>query len=311
MEDLTIGIVGCGRMGLERARSSAACGARIAIVYDTDESRATSLAAQYPGCRVATTPIDLMRNSPRALFVCSPPSCRGSIELAAIDAGVSFLAEKPIGLSANGVRPVLEALRARPVINAVGYQSRSRSSVQRARRCLDGRQVLAISAFWVGRKYNVPWWLRREDSGGPFNEQATHLVDLCRYLCGEITEVGSVIGSANLGNQELLTAAVTMRFASGTFGSLVYSCEANEKQIGVRVITAGGSLTLSSWDLALTANDISPADVVTAPEDVFVEDTRRFLDAVRTRNPAIVGCTYEDAWRSQQAVDRILEFREP
>lgn len=306
MAELTVGIIGCGRMGKERARSAAACGARVIAVYDVYQAQAVTLAALYPGCFVAGSVDDLIKQRPAVLFVCSPPSSRGPAELAAIDAQIPFLVEKPIGLSAKSTVAVLKALRARSIVHAVGYQNRSRHSVCLARRCLADCRILAISAFWVGRKYNVPWWPRTEHSGGPINEQATHLVDLCRYLCGEVAEVGSLIGGASGNADESLTAAVMLRFESGAFGSLLYSCEAEAKQIAVRIITDKGGLTLSSWDLSLSVNEISPGDTTNSPEDIFLRETARFLEAVRSKNISGVGCTFEDAWRSQQVVDHIL-----
>ena len=46
--------------------------------------------------------------------------------------------------------------------------------------------VLGAAGNWVNASYAVPWWGRRELSGGPVNEQATHLVDLARHLVGEV-----------------------------------------------------------------------------------------------------------------------------
>ena len=304
MNALSIGIIGCGRMGKERARSASACGAQIALVRDADRSRAQALADQYPGCVVAEDPLDALRRNPGAIFVCTPPSARGPIELAAIAASIPFFVEKPIGVTAHQVSPILDKLAGANLVHAVGYQNRCRSSVRHARRVLLGRTILAISAFWVGRKYLVPWWLRAEDSGGPVNEQATHLIDLCRYLCGEISEISSAIGSAT-GGDEPLSAALTLRFQSGAFGSLFYSCEANDKQIAMRVVTKDGGLTLSSWDLALTQNEIDSTGITTDAEDIFVRETRQFLDAVSLGDAASVACTFKDAWRTQQTVDCI------
>ena len=305
MSDLKIGIIGCGRMGKERARSAAACGAQVSIVHDEDRERAQSLASQYAGCVVADQAAEVVRRNPQAIFVCSPPSARGPVELAAIAAGIPFFVEKPIGVTAAQAAPILEELDKTSLVHAVGYQNRCRSSVVHAKQVLEGRTILAISAFWAGRKYLVPWWLRSEDSGGPVNEQATHLIDLCRFLCGEIVELSSALGSAEGDASEPLSAALTLRFESGAFASLFYSCEANDKQIGLRIITKQGGLTLSSWDLALTQNEIDSTGITTHAEDIFVLETRQFLKAVRADDPTKVACTFDDAWRTQQMVDRI------
>ena len=312
MTSLTVGIVGCGRMGQERARSAAAAGARIVFVHDLDGAQATALAAQHPGCRALSgdSPASLVPQDLGALFICSPPSARGPVELAAIAHRIPFFVEKPLGLSSSHVRHVLDRLDADApaLVHAVGYQNRVRSSVQQARRILAGRTVLAISAFWAGRKYRVPWWLRTDDSGGPINEQATHLVDLCRFLCGEIADIGTLRGSAadpGTSDTEEFSAAVALRFDCGAFGSLFYSCEANDKQIAIHVITQDGGLALTSWDLALTHNAIDGSGLCDQQEDIFVRETRQFLEAVAAGNPGAVACTYRDAMQTQHAVDQL------
>jgi predicted dehydrogenase len=274
-------------------------------VYDADQERAEALASQHNGCRVAKSALDVVHGAPSAVFICSPPSSRGPIELAAIDAQIPFLVEKPVGVSAAQATPILEKLSGSNLVHAVGYQNRCRRSVEHAKQILTGRTILAISAFWVGRKYLVPWWLRSEDSGGPINEQATHLIDMSRHLCGEIAGFSCCLGAVEAGTKDVLSAAIALRFKSGAFGSLIYSCEAKDKQIGIRVITDDGGLTLSGWDLVLTQNEIDSSGLETQVDDVFVVDTKRFLDAVAENRPESVSCTFKDAWQTQTAVDQI------
>lgn len=299
-KEMKVSIIGCGRMGKERARSATLYGARVVAVFDRDRERAEALGAAHPGCVVSE---ELLGD---AVFVCTPPSSRGPVEIEAIQRGIPFFVEKPIGVDAEGAAQIAAALNGKNLVHAVGYQNRVRSSVQHARKVLAGRTILAISAFWVGRKYMVPWWLRAKDSGGPINEQATHLIDLCRYLGGEIASVSGSVGAVD-GSAEPLSASLALRFASGAFGSLFYSCEANDKQIAIRIITKDGGITLSSWDLALTVNEIDQTGISSEPEDIFERETRQFLRAVEIGDPDAVTCTMDDALKTQRMVDHILK----
>jgi myo-inositol 2-dehydrogenase / D-chiro-inositol 1-dehydrogenase len=293
-------------MGKERARSVVASGATVVAVADGDRGRAEELASAHDGCRVAESGADVIRASPDAVFICTPPSTRTALELLAIESRIALFVEKPIGVGAEHAESVLSRLEASGIVNAVGYHNRCRTSVEHARRVLKGRTILALCVYWVGRKYLVPWWAQADESGGPINEQATHIVDLCRHLCGEIASVTGAIGSVNGEPDEASSAAVTLRFTSGAFGSFFYSCEATTgKQIGIRIITPAGGITLSDWDLTLTHNDIDGSGVSAAVDDIFARETKRFLDAVSTRDPSAVACNYADAWATQRVVDRI------
>jgi predicted dehydrogenase len=295
-------------MGKERARSAVESGAAVAMVHDIERERAEVVARDHPGCIVVERAVDVVRSHPDALFVCTPPSARGPIELEAVAMAVPFMVEKPIGVSAQQAAPIRDALKIRSLVSAVGYMNRCRTSVEHARQILADKRVLAISGYWVGRKYQVPWWLRSTDSGGPVNEQATHLIDLCRFLCGEIVEVTATLGGIIEKTDAHLSAALLLRFQNGSAGTLFYSCEAKDKQIAIRIITPDGGLDFTGWDLRMTTNTIDDRGIVSNDsEDIFVLETSRFLKSVVANDPSGVACSFEDAWRTQRVVDRIRQ----
>jgi predicted dehydrogenase len=167
--------------------------------------------------------------------------------------------------------------------------------------------MIGISAYWVGRKYAVPWWLDSKASGGPINEQATHLLDTCRYLAGEGETVEAVSGTA----VPMLRCAATLTFRTGCSGTIFYSCEAQDKQIGFRVIAEEGGLELTGWDLRLSSNTIDGTLPDDQTEDIFVKETGRFFQAVREGDSRLVECTFQDAFKTQLLMDSMLRVGSP
>ena len=298
MYRLRVAVIGCGRMGRERLRSSRAWGAEIAGVYDPDLQRANDA-----GASVFHDPDDVRKAGCDAVFLCTPPNQRNSYALAAIDAGSALFVEKPIGPSAATAGAVTAALSGHSVPTAVGYMNRYRRSVQHAAHLLTRHQVLGVSGTWVCRSYGVPWWQDVSASGGPHNEQATHLYDLCRYLIGEVREVRSLFQDPGTASPPL-AAATVLQFESGALGTLLYSCQASGKDIGFRIFTTAGSLAFSGWDLQLTENTIDGTFADAAdPEDIFLTETSAFLDAVSSGDTSTIRCDWFDAVRTQKLVD--------
>jgi myo-inositol 2-dehydrogenase / D-chiro-inositol 1-dehydrogenase len=303
MQDLNVAILGCGRMGRERARCVSALGATITAVYDPDGERAAALAGQFGSAAVTSEP-EIPWRSLDAVFFCTPPQCRDAQALAAIGAGVAFLAEKPVGLSHQAAARVASALERAPVVNAIGYMNRCRLSIRLTRDLLADTRLLGLAGFWVCRQYTVPWWLDPAASGGPLNEQATHLFDLCRVFGGEIASVQSVSANPALGAAESLGCASTVQFHSGAIGTVFYSCESSGKSIGLHLFTDRGSIELAGWDFRMTTNTIDGSmPEMAGEEDVFLLETEQFLHAVRTGRPEDVPCDWIDAMRTQAAVD--------
>jgi|SRR5450755_4075680 len=303
---LRVAIVGCGRMGTERARACSVLDTSVIACVDAQSSRADNLALQHVGTVAVSDLNDLPWSELDAVFVCTPPSERFEIVNRAIQVGVSLMVEKPIGLSAVDGQGYANAARKAGIINAVGYMNRCRASVRRAREILGRHSVVAVICHWASKQYGVPWWSEPTKSGGPFNEQATHMVDLCRFLIGEIKSVEAIGGPTPPGNLGTTRVAVALQFSAGAVGTLCYTCEAPDKFIGFEAVTNAGRLRLEGWEFALSANSIDGQ--LCGPEpDVFKIETGAFLQAVADKNQLSVGCSFEDAVSTQTVVDDILE----
>uniref|UniRef100_UPI00397B86F8 Gfo/Idh/MocA family protein n=2 Tax=Pseudomonadota TaxID=1224 RepID=UPI00397B86F8 len=72
------------------------------------------------------------------------------------------------------------------------------------------------------------WWWREDASGGQVVEQATHIIDLARFLSGDVTEVFGLASHRDRADFEGLTVptatTASLRFASGTIANLAATC---------------------------------------------------------------------------------------
>ena len=301
---LRVAINGCGRMGRLRAESAVAAGAEIAFICDSRQEVAASMATSFPSASILEDAQGLPFDSIEAIFVCTPPMARGNIELVAIEENTPFFVEKPLGLSCEQLTPLRRALQEDPVIHAVGYMNRYRRSVTQLRAEIAQRGFLGISANWVNAAYKVSWWARENMSGGSLNEQASHFVDLARYLGGDISNVHAFIQPHPTWPDLIGNASIQFQFEAGQLGNLFYSCMAREKQIAMRVFTTDGELWLDGWDLIRRKPD-SSAPAAGDRYTVFFEETAAFLKAVRTGDPRGLVCRFEDAFATQQVLDAV------
>ena|SRR5215469_15909363 len=304
---MRVAVVGCGRMGKERVKAAKSFGISTLLLFDEDVQRAESLATECGGAQCLNDSGDLFEEKVDALFICIPPCYRGRLEIQAIDSGIPFFVEKPIGVTAAQVQPILERLDSRNVINAVGYMNRYRNSVLHAQKVLAGQSLIGIAAHWIGRKYGVPWWSVPDLSGGPFNEQATHLIDLFRFLTGSVEMVHAAASSP----ENETTVLATLRLKGHGLGSFLYSCEAKEKDILIAVETSEGVLELRGWDLELVRNTIDGSLPQPESKPIFEKETHAFLSAVKTGNPCLILADFRDAFQTQLAMDTAVRMIRP
>ncbi len=307
MDALRIAIVGCGRMGRERAFATAQLGATVVTVCDSHGPAAEALAADIPGCQAIEHAGALAWDTLDAILICTPLFARGGIELAAIERGVPVFVEKPIGLSAQQSRQVLYALPQRPVVTAVGYMNRYRESVWQARRRLADQPILGVSCHWVVGVYHVPWWRQSQLSGGPVNEQATHVVDLARYLIGDITAVQAIAQPLDGDERCVGTASFNLHFANGVLGSFFYSCQAFDKMIDFQVFTPESSVHLHGWDFRLLDPTAPGPPPLTESDrgEIFRTELAAFFEAITTGSTHAIRCDYAEAIKTQRVVDTL------
>jgi len=291
-------------MGLQHARTASQLGHRISVASDVDPARATALASGYSGSQAISDPAAIPWAEVDAAFVCTPPFARGPVELFAARAGVPLFLEKPIGLSAAQCLSALAVFRETGVITSVGYMNRYRASVRRAKSLLGNETILGFAAHWVCAAYRVPWWGDPALSGGQLNEQCTHLIDLARYLAGEVVEVHAFAQPGPEGNGSSAAVSIVLRFYNGALGTVICGCLAQEKQIGCRVFTPRGQIVLDGYDFKWSPSAaFGDGSDLEQAEDVFVAECAAFLEAVRSGDAAPIRCDLAEAMKTQRVVD--------
>lgn len=307
-----IAIIGCGRMGREHAANLQMLDATIAYLIDNNPLKLKELQEHYPSAKTSDRLNEEDIPKIDAIFVCTPPGNRKSWIDLAIKYKTPFFSEKPIGVSSRQCEPSDLALKQVPLINAVGYMNRYRESVRHAKSIITEAPdaPLGFVAHWVGRAYNVDWWKNPINSGGPFNEQATHIVDLARFLMGEINDVSRLFtrpAKERNGLHSSNAFAFALQFETGAVGTVFYSFGAMEKDIAVKVFLPNRTLHLSGWSFDLIENAGSISHTPNITENPFLAEVAAFLEAIREKNQGKILSSYSDAILTQRVVDKIVD----
>src|SRR3954453_437427 len=187
-----VGFIGCGGVAQGHLRAlQEHPHARVAAVCDVNASAAERAAERFGGEPYTDYRSLLARDGLDAAYLCLPPFAHGEIDLAVIERGLPFLVQKPVALDLETARQIADAARRKDLTTCVGYQLRYFGAADAAREALAGRTVgLANGYYWCGVGRGTGHWLvQRAKSGGQLVEQATHTLDMLRYLVGEIRSV--------------------------------------------------------------------------------------------------------------------------
>ena len=150
--------------------------------------------------------------------IAAPGNVHRDIAVAAAEAGKHVFCEKPLAPSLSQAREMLAAVRKAGVVNIVNFNYRCCPALALAQRMIKSGEIGDVRHFratylqdWlVDPSFPMNWRLRKEVAGsGAHGDLNAHLVDLGRFLVGEIREV---VG--------LLRTFITERPGEGTSSGL-------------------------------------------------------------------------------------------
>lgn len=213
-KDLRIGLLGFGSMGKAHAFSLSA----IPYYYDGSDfsAKVVGVCTSNPesAIRAANTFAlgkaysceDELINDPEIdiVDICTPNYLHYESAKKAILAGKHVLCEKPLAVTGEQARELDElACRAyeenRQVCGMV-FNNRHLSSIKRAKQLIDGGRLGRILSFDFKYLHNscidpqrTAGWKQDKDicGAGTLFDLGAHIVDLCRYLCGDFKDIYS------------------------------------------------------------------------------------------------------------------------
>ncbi len=265
MTALRVALVGAGRWA--RAAHVPAWrqvqGARLVAVADPDPGRREAVAAElgihpYPSLAAV-----LEDEGIDVVDVASATGSHFALAKAAIEAGCHVLCEKPVALAAAQAERLRDLVGARGVVGAVAFAFRHAQAVARLRERLPALgRVYHVQGFEQNSLYHdpakprPPARLRADQDVGALGEYGSHLVDLTRWLIGDLVEVAgdartfiperAVEGGGYAPSDVDDSTAFLARFAGGAQGLFQASWLAAGRPPGIelRIFGEGGALRL-------------------------------------------------------------------
>jgi predicted dehydrogenase len=202
MEKLKIGVVGVGSIGRYHIESYQKLDSvKVVAVSDVNAEKAGYIARQYGIERTYGEYEEMFEKAkPDGISICTWTSTHKACAIAAMEAGIDVLCEKPLAVNAAEAKEMEDAAEATGRLLMVGFSRRFTHNALLMRQFIEEGRMGDIYYAKTGcmRRFSNPggWFSDSGRSGGgPLIDSGVHIVDLVRYLMGN-PRATSVYGRA-------------------------------------------------------------------------------------------------------------------
>lgn len=304
MDQLAIGVIGVGEIARMRHLPNLVADDRVRLTAfcDPDQEVLHARAQDYGVSRTFSDHHELLAEDLDALCIFVPPHRHTDAEIIAAERGLPFIVEKPPTISIAKAREIAAAVEGAGVIAGVAFNLRYSGAAEAAREILTGRRVVqALAQRLHGSGAKAAWWMRRAESGGAFVENTIHVVDLLRYLIGEIETIAAFVVERPDSTRDLdipLSHCVNYEFECGAVANVTTSTALTRGgRSNLAIIADEDIMELSGPELRWAEQEVE------CPErDSYAEEMRVFVDAVISGNPRGMRSPYADGIKSLGAV---------
>ena len=274
-----------------------------------------------------------------------PNAVHAAPTIGAAEAGKHVICEKPLGRDAGESYEIWRRVAAAGVKHMCAFNYRFVPAVRLARELIEAGELGELRHFrgrylqdWGDTTAEI-WRFDREAAGsGALGDLATHVIDLARYLTGEIGAVAGFLRTFVTGREVDDAVEATVEFESGAVGTIeatrlalgrrnAFQWEINgtkgslyfdmERMNELQVFRSDSDRARGFKNVLVTETDHPfwehwwPPGHIVGWGETFVHELHHFLGAIADgTDVAPHGATFEDGYRAAEVSDAIVRSSE-
>ncbi len=306
---LKVGIIGAGHMGKVHTQVLTE-DERVSLtgIVDTKKEAREALAAEFKTKAFASLD-DLVGEGVGAIYINTPNTTHAEHTSRVLKENIHIFCEKPMATSFQDAKKILKLLKSKNIVYQVGHNRRFAPVYKFAKSLIQNGKFIPYSAHVKmnrGELRNPPWVSDPNITGGFLYESTIHLLDMVRWLLGEVKKV-ECIGQKSVYN-EIDDFALLLTFTSGRIATFFSSAHASWIFPFERIELFGEHSAIITEEIEKVTFSRLEGEIITRdysqyPELVkwgYVEEDRLFIDAVlKERKPAV------SAWEGYKSVELV------
>jgi len=246
--------------------------------------------------------------------ICTFPSTHKEIAIEALNKGVNVLCEKPLAVSTNEAKEMVEAARNNRVLLMTAFKFRFFDEVLTARQLISqgeiGKIIMFRNMFGGAADMSKKWFSKKEISGGGvLIDNGVHAIDLFRFLSGEVRNVSARVATFVQDIEVEDTARVLIEMENGALGSIDLSWSIPIPQdLYLEIYGSEGSIMVGLNNVRYrTERSGKWVEVRKNKEslDPFSKEVNHFVECIQRKESPIVDGV--DGLRAMEVIEAVYE----
>lgn len=330
---LKVALIGAGKMGISHL-SILGAHPDVTVVGISDTSKMVlDVFKKFSGYACFTDYEEMLfKTNPDAVVVAVPTKYHKNVVKNILDQGRHVFAEKPLCLTEDEGKELVQLALKKNVINQVGYHNKFLGTFQEVKKIIDCGALGDIFHF-EGESYGPVviknkqdnWRSNPSEGGGCLMDYASHVIDLINYILGPISKVkGTILKSFYSKNVEdsvfslleinpKLSGVLSVNWSDETYRKMSTSltiigsqgkiiCDANELKIHFKTEKCPKGYT-RGWNVKYVTDLTKNVNFYLRGEE-YSSQMDYFINAIHTRVPNTLN-TFETAWQTDKVISLI------
>jgi len=245
------GVAGCGRFAenaflpaLQMLKKN-----EVVSLFSNSKERANELSKKF-GIRNAFSDYDEFLNSGiNCVYISSANSYHFEQVIKAANAGKNILCEKPLALNSSQAEEMVKACEDNGVKLAVSYVHRFHPLVRKAKELISNEYIGKLVS--INLNFNIDMvpgnnfrFNKELSGGGALRDLGTHMIDLLRFIGGEIKSIVGAVDNVVYKSEVDDFAAAIVHFENGGYGYFNVSYNNKKAFNGVEILGNKGAMSI-------------------------------------------------------------------
>lgn len=268
--EVRTGIIGLGNMGGFHARcilDGEVPGMRLTAVFDLDEARLAS----FNDIATFTNADEMLASGEvDAVIIATPHFFHTSLGIAALEAGLHVMVEKPISVHKADCERLLAAHTNKDLVFAAMFNQRTDARYLKVKSLIDNGELGPIQriswtvtdwfrteAYYASGAWRATW---KGEGGGVLLNQCPHQLDLWQWMFGMPAEIYAQCDLGRFHDIEVEDAVTAlMRYANGTTGVFTTTTGETPGSNRLEIAAEKGNLVLEGDAIRWRRNEVDAA----------------------------------------------------